>query len=346
MTNTRTSTVTSSLSCSHTIASLSHPQPRKRVPSLDRKRKLASSAVVPREAVPPQSEKLNHARPKPQLRYDIRFQTVKWLIRGVIVLTAYLSLYVYERECSLYLSQVWDVLKSYRLIRHKLFEPILSVFCFFLFISSFSLPDRGISVLSNPKWSIGGVLRTGVPNTLAYMSPLIVHAWLFPTTRVHEPLPPIRSLTAQVAATVALFDILFFLTHYLSHMIPLLFKHMHAKHHTYSPLLPIITLHHTGGDAMLQVGLSILSLNLIWSHPAARALHNIVVIYLLVENHSELDRPWSSHHVLPFFLGGPPAHSHHHRFGTCNFGPFLTLYDRFAGTYRPNLSPRDGFREM
>ncbi len=67
-------------------------------------------------------------------------------------------------------------------------------------------------------------------------------------------------------------------------------------------------------------------------HPMTRALHNIVVTYLLTETHSGYDMPWMLHNVLPHcILGGSPAHEEHHHGGRHHFQQFFLYLDWLIG---------------
>ena len=52
-----------------------------------------------------------------------------------------------------------------------------------------------------------------------------------------------------------------------------------------------------------------------YKDPLSRALHNLMVTYLLTEAHSGYDLPFMSHRLFPGVFGGPVAHEQHHQQG-------------------------------
>lgn len=64
-----------------------------------------------------------------------------------------------------------------------------------------------------------------------------------------------------------------------------------------------------------------------FKHPLSRALHNMLVIYLLCESHSGYDLPFMSHRIFPGVFGGPVRHEQHHRQGNVYFHQFFTWAD-------------------
>ena len=78
---------------------------------------------------------------------------------------------------------------------------------------------------------------------------------------------------------------------------------------------------------------SIASLNLLGTHPLARALYNIVIIGLLLELHCGFDFPWALHNLVPFgLMHGPPGHEIHHKRGKVNYAKFFSYLDWLCGT--------------
>lgn len=82
----------------------------------------------------------------------------------------------------------------------------------------------------------------------------------------------------------------------------------------------------------MDVGCSIAAVNLLGAHPMARALYNMVIVYLLVELHCGYNMPWMVHNVVPFgLMGGPVRHDTHHRLGKVYFQKFFTYIDNALG---------------
>ena len=72
-------------------------------------------------------------------------------------------------------------------------------------------------------------------------------------------------------------------------------------------------------DGALQVGVNIFVQHISpwgWAqkHIMVRLLHNIVITYMLVDIHSELDLPWSLHNLAPKIFGGALRHRYHHAY--------------------------------
>eukprot|EP00975_Prorocentrum_lima_P045264 9479901-Prorocentrum_lima.AAC.1 len=116
--------------------------------------------------------------------------------------------------------------------------------------------------------------------------------------------------------TISIYDILFFFGHSLLHSNPWLYKTFHSKHHKHSSVRACESIRHNIADGTYDVICSIVALRVVGSHPVARAMHNIVIIWLLTELHAGYDAPWQLHNIVPFaVIGGPPRHDHHHNFG-------------------------------
>ena len=87
-------------------------------------------------------------------------------------------------------------------------------------------------------------------------------------------------------------------------------------------------------DAGIQVSINILVQNISpWGYkdPLSRALHNLMVTYLLTEAHSGYDLPFMSHRLFPVVFGGAPRHELHHQHGNVYFHQFFMWLDDLAG---------------
>jgi cholesterol 25-hydroxylase len=92
------------------------------------------------------------------------------------------------------------------------------------------------------------------------------------------------------------------------------------------------TLNHGVVDAALQVLVNVVVLNVLKLHPLTRALHNVIVVYLLVEAHSRLDLPFMMHRLCPKgWYGGAPLHTEHHRTGKGHYHQFFVWFDPSQG---------------
>jgi sterol desaturase/sphingolipid hydroxylase (fatty acid hydroxylase superfamily) len=76
-----------------------------------------------------------------------------------------------------------------------------------------------------------------------------------------------------------------------------------------------------------------------YKHPLSRALHNLMVIYLLCEAHSGYDLPFMSHRLFPGVFGGPVRHEEHHQRNDCYYHQFFCYLDDAFG-FVPRDAPR------
>lgn len=113
----------------------------------------------------------------------------------------------------------------------------------------------------------------------------------------------------------------------------------HARHHDYyqhtdAPLHVMNTFHHHFLDALAQVGINIIVQQIPLAflfpgprHKLSKAVHNVLVTYLLVEAHSGLDAPFMSHRLFPAVFGGSVRHQVHHQLGVVYFHQFFKYLD-------------------
>uniref|UniRef100_A0A7S3SUV7 Fatty acid hydroxylase domain-containing protein n=2 Tax=Emiliania huxleyi TaxID=2903 RepID=A0A7S3SUV7_EMIHU len=114
---------------------------------------------------------------------------------------------------------------------------------------------------------------------------------------------------------------------------------MHARHHVWGSTEAaahnaVETVQNSYLDAGVQVFINIFVQHLSpwgFKHPLSRALHNVMVVYLLCESHSGYDLPFMSHRLFPGLFGGPVAHEQHHQQGNVNFHQFFLWADRILG---------------
>lgn len=141
-------------------------------------------------------------------------------------------------------------------------------------------------------------------------------------------------LLCSIAASVAVYDFIFYWVHLALHKSPWLLRNVHATHHRQDQLISREVVHHSFVDGAMQVGANVFALKLLGLHPLARAAHNVVVTYLLTESHAGYDMPWMVHNIVPCgILGGPPCHEAHHKYGTVNFHQVSGFpYDRLSSS--------------
>jgi len=158
--------------------------------------------------------------------------------------------------------------------------------------------------------------------------------------------PSCLRIVVEVVLGVFLYDLMFYPIHFSLHNLPLNeWRKAHSRHHSWARKETAAhnaseTVYHSLLDGTLQVGINILVQQISpWGHkhPLARAIHNVVVTYLLVEAHSGYDLPFMSHRVYPGLFGGSPHHEAHHRNGRICYHQFFTYIDKSLGRMPPNL---------
>ncbi len=148
------------------------------------------------------------------------------------------------------------------------------------------------------------------------------------TIRSLPPVPPTsRQLIVQLAASIIIYDTLFFFFHLALHKLPFLNK-IHSKHHKHGEINPQIT---NQLDIVERLGLVLLanfSLNIIGSHVFTRTLFVPMFVWLLVDIHSGMDQEWGYDKLLPRgWAAGSKRHSQHHQNGTMYYEPFFNWWD-------------------
>jgi len=173
------------------------------------------------------------------------------------------------------------------------------------------------------------MVNRSVKALVAYLGPLLVFDYIVPRRRLPAECPGFFALLGKVCQTIFVYDFIFFFIHLAMHRLRILAVLGHQKHHETAVLASVEVINHSFIDGSLQVAANIVALKLCAAHPLSRALHNIIVTYLLTETHAGYDAPWMLHNLIPFgILGGPPAHEIHHRSGARNFQQFFTYLDK------------------
>jgi sterol desaturase/sphingolipid hydroxylase (fatty acid hydroxylase superfamily) len=175
---------------------------------------------------------------------------------------------------------------------------------------------------------------------LVYAVPLLT--WDILSPRRHRRLaafgpPTTLRIMRDVTAGLLLYDALFFCGHVLMHKVPLFYRSVHAKHHTTPEVRACDIVRLSLPEEVLEVGFSIVALNVLGAHPVSRTLYNLIIVFLLTELHSGFDFPWTPQNVVPFGLAtGSRRHHYHHRFGHHYYQKFFFTWDRLFGTFQPN----------
>lgn len=179
-----------------------------------------------------------------------------------------------------------------------------------------------------------------------YVLPLMV--WDTVSPRRHRRLAPFGAPTTMqmmggIVGGLLLYDLMFFCGHWLMHKIPFLYKTVHAKHHSVKEVRAGEIVRLGIVEEVVEVGYSIIAINLLGVHPLARPLYNIIITFLLTELHCGFDFPWSPQNVVPFGLvTGSRRHHYHHRHGRHYYQKFFYSLDRLFGYFQRNDGTVDG----
>ena len=144
--------------------------------------------------------------------------------------------------------------------------------------------------------------------------------------------PTALGICKDVTCALLLYDLGFFVCHYLMHKIPFLYKYVHSKHHINTEVRASDIVRLSFVEEIVDVGISILALNYLKAHPVSRTIYNIIITFLLTELHSGFNFPWTPQNVIPFGLAtGSKGHHYHHRNGEKYYQKFFCHVDRLFG---------------
>lgn len=144
--------------------------------------------------------------------------------------------------------------------------------------------------------------------------------------------PTAFGVCKDVTCGLLLYDLGFFVCHYLMHKVPILYKYVHAKHHTTKEVRASDIVRLSFVEEIVDVGISILALNYLGAHPMSRTIYNVIITFLLTELHSGYAFPWTPQFVVPFGLAtGSKGHHYHHRNGRHYYQKFFCHVDRVFG---------------
>jgi len=144
--------------------------------------------------------------------------------------------------------------------------------------------------------------------------------------------PTAFRICKDVSCGLLLYDLGFFVCHYFMHKIPILYKYVHAKHHTSKEVRASDIVRLSFVEEIVDVGISILALNFLKAHPISRTIYNVIITFLLTELHCGFAFPWTPQFVVPFGLAtGSKGHHYHHRNGRHYYQKFFCHVDRLFG---------------
>lgn len=178
------------------------------------------------------------------------------------------------------------------------------------------------------------VYQAYVP-AIVYLLPILMYDYLKPrrykllqyySTQLF---PTLYDIISQVIINLLLYDSIYFVWHYIMHHNIYIYKHIHSYHHLYTHTTVRETIRLTTVEQLIDVFISILVLNITHTHILIRSIYNIIITYMLVELHSNTNKPYMLHNVIPYnILSGPVYHSKHHVYSNINYGKFFTHWDR------------------
>lgn len=256
------------------------------------------------------------------------------------------------------LAVVWNNFHSSSITQNCMFEAHVAVASFFVWIVFFEtlhlwLPNASKYRLDGkpPVKALEAVIGADIYQkaftpVFAYLATIAVFHYfglgqiLFGAKPEFDA-PSFLRVLVEVPVGIFLYDLVFFPIHYSLHRFPVKgWSKVHQYHHSFAREQQVAhnateTVVHSYVDGALQVATNILVQQISpWGckHPLSRAIHNIVVTYLLCESHSGYDLPFMSHRVLPWIFGGSPRHEAHHQVGNAYYQQFFKYLDDALGT--------------
>ncbi|XP_002732803.1 cholesterol 25-hydroxylase-like protein 1, member 2 [Saccoglossus kowalevskii] len=248
------------------------------------------------------------------------------------------------------LQPMWDVILRFvssDVLQSPLLPIIFSVSFYFICCFPFMIVDiygkkwywiqkYKIQPTKEVTWSqVYDTLYVTMWNHLFLILPMtIVQAFVTPLTVIPENAPGMWEFCWQITLFMLIFDLEYYVWHYVHHRNRFLYNHFHALHHRYySPFSWVTQYLHPW--ELLSVGVFVTTTPWVIAdcHPLTAWGFMVTNIIVSIEAHIGFDFPWSLHHWCPFGLwGGAPKHDMHHQRPQSNYQPFFTHFDRLFGT--------------
>ncbi|KAL8661282.1 MAG: hypothetical protein Q9168_008402, partial [Polycauliona sp. 1 TL-2023] len=185
--------------------------------------------------------------------------------------------------------------------KHRLVEGLTYIFPLLLLDLSLIKKYAGVSVqdiATSGNYHLATITKT-IHGT--FLAPTLHNFTLSSPLQTRRALPfaapTSRELVLQLAASLFIYDSLFFFFHLTLHHPK--FASIHSQHHNHREINPQIT---NQLDIFERLGLVLLanfSLNIIGSHVLTRTLFVLLFVWLLVDIHSGMDLPWGYDKILP-----------------------------------------------
>eukprot|EP00730_Choanoeca_flexa_P018171 TRINITY_DN8820_c0_g1_i2.p1 TRINITY_DN8820_c0_g1~~TRINITY_DN8820_c0_g1_i2.p1 ORF type:complete len:300 (+),score=28.16 TRINITY_DN8820_c0_g1_i2:102-1001(+) len=258
----------------------------------------------------------------------------------VLLIATLVTLLWQQKAADTLAASIWNYVRLQWWFQHDSLEPVVASLSFFPPLTLFYCLDMFIPSMhpwriskntSTKQWT--GKEEFNAYNLLySYLIPLMVFDYLFPRRQLPLEPPTVFGLLGQIILLLVLYDALFFVGHYTMHRVPWLYRHVHATHHDQAVTRAYDTLRLSYAEQFIDVACSIAAVNIVGAHPLARAIYNIIIVYLLCELHSGYDLPWMLHNIVPGdIMGGPLRHDRHHMDGRFYYQKFFTYLDNAIG---------------
>ncbi|RUS78503.1 hypothetical protein EGW08_013750 [Elysia chlorotica] len=170
--------------------------------------------------------------------------------------------------------------------------------------------------------------------------------WIQTTRALPVDPPNFLTLCVHVAGSMLVFDALFFLLHLTLHKNAFLYRHVHSLHHKHGAMHAHVTNQLTVVERGAIIVAANYSLKLFGAHPLTRLVFVVVFLWMLIDNHTGYDLPWSPHRLAPAgLMGGPAAHHAHHKHGAGHYQPFFTYLDIGFEMWRRQRPSRDSLKK-
>lgn len=242
------------------------------------------------------------------------------------------------------LQPIWDLRIGYEyFVSSPLFPIIMSVSYYFVNMIPWTIIDlygRKWKWIQNRKiqpnkvvtWPhIRKAAALTIWNQLIYILPASVAQWVYgPALDLPTLAPTVFEFFWHQFASLALFDLQYWIWHTTHHKIRFLYRHVHAIHHEYhSPNCWNTQYLHP--FELISVG--IFTTTTPWffkAHPLSCWSFQNLSISISVDAHIGYDLPFLPHNWMPFW-GGSIKHDMHHQKPLTNFEPFFSWWDMLFG---------------
>jgi sterol desaturase/sphingolipid hydroxylase (fatty acid hydroxylase superfamily) len=163
---------------------------------------------------------------------------------------------------------------------------------------------------------------------------LLAHGWI---SMRHEA-APWWVIALEFAAYFFAFDTWFYWLHRLMHNEPI-YKWVHKLHHWSTAPNLVTSFSVSPLESLINGGFVPLFLAAFSVHSAAFALiapTNVIMGLYVHSGYEFFPRWWHKSWATKWFIT-TTFHDQHHRYFTCNFGGYTTIWDRICGTVRPKF---------